>query len=113
MKEIVTLRIYFEYGQKTKGHSFWKKLHSGGFDRELLKKAKAFDLHQVLNFTVSKGYFNHAEIQWGQSESMHFRHPQVIEILDTEIKIMDFIKKEEILLQETKLVMVKNEIVML
>ncbi|WP_372756185.1 DUF190 domain-containing protein [Labilibaculum sp.] len=113
MKDFVTLRIYFEHGQKAKGHSFWKKLHAPAFDREILKRAKAFDLYQVLNFNVSKGYLNGAAIQWGHAESLHFRHPQVMEIIDREEKIMAFVKQEESLLKETKLLLVKNEMLVL
>jgi PII-like signaling protein len=113
MKDFATLRIYFEHGKKIHGHSFWKKLHAPTFDREILKRAKAFDLYQVLNFNVSKGYLKGADIQWGHAENVHFRHPQVIEIIDTESRIMDFVTKQKTFLQEANLVLVKSEIAIL
>ena len=47
--------------------SFWKKITSSDFSTELIKRAKALNLEQVLSFNVMKGYFNKGEIHWGIS----------------------------------------------
>ena len=110
MKNFITVRIYFEYGLKVKNQTLWQKLFSDDFAMTLMKKAKAFDLHQVLNFNVNKGYFNKGSIRWGNKEVKHFRHPHVFEIFDTERKIYDFLKEQESLLKDSMVVIVKNEI---
>lgn len=110
IKNLITIRIYFENGQKIKNQSFWKKLYSSDFSTELMKRAKALGLKQVLHLNVSKGYFNSQEINWGVSEIRHFKHPHLIEIIDGEAKINQFLKEEQRLLQESSILMVKNEV---
>ena len=110
MKHFITVRIYFEYGQKTKGLSFWKKLYSSDFSTELMKRAKAFGLHQVLHLNVSKGYLNGQKINWGTNEIRHYKHPHLIEIIDVEEKILTFLNKEDLLLKDTKVIVVKDTI---
>lgn len=112
MMEFITIRIYFEYGYKIKNQSFWKKIYSPDFSTELMKRAKDFDLKQVLHLNVSKGYFNNQKIQWGIDEIRHFKHPHIIEIMDTESKINQFVEEEDSLLMETHIVIVKNEVLM-
>lgn len=110
MKNHITIRVYFEYGQKIKNLSFWNRLKAGDFASELIKKAKAFDLEQALNFNVSKGYFEKGKIHWGISETRHFKHPHVVELTDTEDRINNFLQHQKGLLEETKIVLVKSEI---
>lgn len=112
MKNFITIRIYFEYGQKINNQSFWKKLYASDFSTELMKKAKVFGLEQVLHLNVSKGYLNNQKVNLGTSEIRHSKHPHLIEITDSELKINKFLDEEKILLQETKMLIVKNEVLM-
>ena len=110
MKEFVTIRVYFEYGQKIKDQSFWKKMYAPDFSTEIIKRAKAFGLKQVLHLNVSKGYLSDQKVHWGISEIRHFKHPHLIEISDSELKINQFLDEEKQLLDATKVLMVKSEI---
>tara|TARA_R110002049_G_scaffold308805_1_gene514138 strand:- start:2743 stop:3084 length:342 start_codon:yes stop_codon:yes gene_type:complete len=112
MKDFITIRIYFEYGQKVKDHSFWKKLYSSDFSTEIMKRAKAFGLHQVLHLNVSKGYLANQKINWGMNEIRHYKHPHLIEIIDTEEKINQFLEEQKNLLQTATILLVKNEVLM-
>ncbi|WP_194851505.1 DUF190 domain-containing protein [Nonlabens antarcticus] len=111
MKNLITIRIYFEYGQKVNGLSFWKKIYSSDFTTELIKRAKVSNLHQVLHLNVNKGYLANQTIHWGTSEIKHFKHPHLIEITDSELKINKFIDEQKDLLQNTQILIVKNEII--
>lgn len=110
MKDFITIRIYFEYGQKIKNESFWKKIYGSDFSTELMKRAKSFGLHQVLHLNVSKGYLNDQKINWGIHEIHHYKHPHLIEITDAEFKINQFLEEQKNLLSETKILIVKNEV---
>ncbi|WP_435136209.1 DUF190 domain-containing protein [Formosa sp. A9] len=112
MNTLTTIRIYFEYGKTLKNVSFWKKLHAADFASEILKRAKANNLKQALQFNVSKGYLNQANIHWGHTEVKQAKHPQIIELTDTQERIEQFLNSEKALLEDTMVVMVKNEIVM-
>ena len=110
MKDFITIRIYFEYGQKIDNSSFWKKIYASDFSTELIKRAKAFGLHQVLHLNVSKGYLNNQKVNWGVSETPHYKHPHLIEIVDSEVKINQFLEEQKNLLQATTNLIVKNEV---
>ncbi len=113
MNKLVTLRIYFESGQKIKDRSFWKKLYSSDFSSELIKRAKAADLKQVLHLNVSKGYFNNQKINWGISEIRHVKHPHIIEIVDEETKINQFLEAQKIFLADTQIILIKSEVLLI
>ena len=112
MKDSITIRIYFENGQKISAPSFWKRIFSSDFSTEVMNRAKAFGLHQVLHLNVSKGYLNNQQINWGRSEIRQFKHPHLIEITDSEFKLNQFLKEQKNFLQETKILIVKSEVSM-
>ena len=112
MKDFITIRIYFEYGQKIKNESFWKKLYGSDFSTELMKRAKAFGLKQVLHLNVNKGYLINQKMNWGTHEIRHYKHPHLIEIIDSEVKINQFLDEQKELLHESTVLMVKNEVVL-
>lgn len=110
MKDLITVRIYFEYGQKINHKSLWKKLSSSDFSTELIKRAKAFELQQVLHLNVSKGYLDHQKINWGASEIRHNKHPHLIEITDSQIKLNQFLDQQRDLLNEATVLITKSEV---
>ena len=112
MKTVTTIRIYFEYGKKRKDVPFWKTLHESDFGTIVIKKAKAANLNQVLQFNVSKGYFDSKKINWGLSDVQHFKHPQIIEITDTLERIEHFLEVEKLFFADTSIYIIKNEMVL-
>lgn len=110
MENKVTIRLYFEYGKKAKGLSFWKRIWNNSFITELLKRAKEKGIEQVICFSVSKGYLQNQPIQWGITEIISAKHPQCIEMTDFESKITSFLNEQNQLLDKQKIILVKNEI---
>lgn len=102
--------MYFEFGKKEKGLSFWKRIWKNSFSTELLKRAKEKDIEQVICFTVSSGYLQNRPIQWGMTEIVSAKHPQCIEMTDLESKIIAFVDEQKQLLGKQKVILVKNEI---
>lgn len=113
MKNRVTIRLYFEYGEKAKGLSFWKRIWNNNFSAELLKKAKEKGIEQVIYFNVTKGYFQNQAIQWGIGEIPSSKYPQCIEMTDCESKIVSFVKEQKTLLDKQQIILVKNEIIII
>ena len=62
-------------------------------------------LHQVL-------HLNNQIISWGISETRHHNHPHLIEIIDSESKINQFLDEQRNMLQETKVLIVKNKVLL-
>ena len=112
MKDFITIRIYFEYGQKIHSQTFWKKMFSSDFSTELMKRAQVFGLKQVLHLNVNKGYLINQKVNWGTHEIRHYKHPHLIEIIDSESKINQFLEEQKELLHETNILVVKNEVLM-
>lgn len=112
MKDLITIRIYFEMGQKIDKTTFLKKIFPTDFSAELMKRAKNFGMSQVLHLHVSKGYLDHQDINWGISEIRHHKHPHIIEIVDSEEKINAFLEAEKTLLNDTHIIIVKNNILL-
>ncbi len=112
MKDLVTIRIYFRYGHQLKNQSFWKKLFSPDFSTALMKSAKNFGLEQVLHLNVTNGYLDNQEINWGMNEIRHHKHPHLIEITDSEIKINQFLATHKESLEVTKVFIVKSEVLL-
>lgn len=112
MNDFITIRIYFENGQKIKNLSFWGKLNSSNFSSEVMRRAKAFGLHQVLHLNVNKGYLDNQQINWGIGEIRHLKHPHLIEIIDSEIKINRFLEEQKDLFEAIRILMVKNEVLL-
>jgi len=110
MKNKTTIRLYFEYGKKAKGLSFWQRIWNNSFSTELLKRAKAKGIEQVICFNVTKGYLQNQPIQWGITEIVSAKHPQCIEMSDLESKIISFLNEQKQLLDKQKIILVKNEI---
>lgn len=110
MKNKTTIRLYFEYGKKAKGLSFWKRIWNNSFSAELLKRAKEKGIEQVICFNVTKGYLQNQPIQWGISEIPSSKHPQCIEMTDFESKITSFLNEQKQLLDKQEIILVKNEI---
>lgn len=110
MKDLITIRIYFESGQKIEEQTFWRKFFSPDFSSELIKRAKSFGIEQVIHLHVSKGYVNNQKINWGVSEIRHYSHPHLIEIIDTEAKINQFLEEQKLLIQGIKVIIVKSEV---
>lgn len=110
MKNKVTIRLYFEYGKKADGISFWKSIWNNNFSTELLKRAKEKGVEQVICFNVTKGYLQNRSIQWGITEIISAKHPQCIEMTDFESKIISFLNEQKQLLDKQKIILVKSEI---
>lgn len=110
MKNKTTIRLYYEFGKKAKGLSFWKRIWNNDFSTELLKRAKEKRIEQIICFNVTKGYLLNQPIQWGITETVSAKHPQCIEMTDFESKITSFLNEQKQLLDKQKIILVKNEI---
>lgn len=113
MNNIITVRVYFEHGEKIKGLTFRQRLFHGGFAHYMLKAAKKDGIKQAICFPVTSGYLSHqTRIHVENTESISFRHPQCIELTDEEDKIKSFIDAYKAHFTDTDVFIVKNEIVL-
>ena len=108
MKTLVTIRIYFEYGQKIKGLSWSQKLFNSDFATEVIKRAQASGIEQALHFNVSKGYLKNEKVSWENTDIKPLKHPHMVELTDTQEKIDAFMIAEKELLTAASVLLIKN-----
>jgi PII-like signaling protein len=107
----ITVRIYFEQGQKIKGLTFWKKLFYNSFSHYILKAAKEADIKQAISFHVTAGYLaHHSRIRIEHPEALSLKHPQCVELLGEKEKIYFFINKHKSQFHSNQIVIVEDKI---
>lgn len=69
-------------------------MYASDFSAELMKRAKAFVLHQVLHLNVDKSYLDNQMINWGTNEIRHHKYPHLIEIKILKLESINFSKSK-------------------
>lgn len=105
-KSTVIARIYFEYGASVKKQSFWKKLWNNSLGEFLLKKARESNIEQANIFIAKSGYLNYKDISYNISEIPALNNPACLELVDSEIKINQFLEHNRDNLKQAKIILV-------
>jgi PII-like signaling protein len=85
------LRIYIDNQDKFEGHPLWE---------EILKKTKELDIAGATVFKGVAGIGAHSELRSFNVFTISQELPLVIEIIDSEEKIIDFIDKIDFMIYE-------------
>lgn len=88
---IVALRLYFPLATRTNATRFWHHLSAPALAHHLLSVAKKADIMQAMLHNVSAGYLPGQRMSHGHPELSGMRHPQCLELLDTEQRLRDFL----------------------
>jgi PII-like signaling protein len=96
------LRLYFEHGTPVAGRTGWRKLLGQSLAHELLKAAKAQGIEQAIAFNVTAGYLRGDALHHGHHEHMPLKHPQCVELLDSPDQIAHFLKEQQPLLTQVR-----------
>jgi len=89
-QHIAALRLYFPTASKAKISRFWHHLSAPELAHHLLTVAKKANLFQATLHRVSSGYLQGERISHHHPELTHMRHPQCLELLDTEERLRNF-----------------------
>lgn len=108
-ENMLTIRIYFEYGTIAKHLSFWQRIWDNKFSTELLKRAKEADLVQALVFNVTRGYLKN-QIICNVAEITPPDLPQCVEITDVSEKVDAFLKGNADFLASSSIVVLKEKV---
>lgn len=87
---VMALRLYFPSGSRANPTRFWHHLSAPALAQHLLAAAKQAHLQQVLLYQVASGYLKGERVTHHQIDGSHMRHPQCLELIDTEMQLRAF-----------------------
>ncbi|QOD84310.1 hypothetical protein [Chromobacterium haemolyticum] len=89
-QHIVALRLYFPMASKAKATRFWHRLSAPALALRLLTLAQLAKILQATLHPVSAGYLPGQRLSHSHPELTGMRHPQCLELLDSEQRLRDF-----------------------
>ncbi|RMK68531.1 hypothetical protein IPC87_14870 [Pseudomonas aeruginosa] len=89
-QHIAALRLYFPIATKAKVTRFWHHLSAPALAHHLLTVAKKANIVQAMLHQISSGYLPGERLSHHHPELTGMRHPQCLELLDTEQRLRDF-----------------------
>ncbi|MBN6111875.1 hypothetical protein [Xanthomonas bonasiae] len=87
---IAALRLYFPISSKAGATRFWHRLTAPALADHLLAVARKARIVQAVLHQVSHGYLPGERLSHHHPELTGMRHPQCLELLDTEQRLRDF-----------------------
>ncbi|MFT3721785.1 hypothetical protein [Pseudorhodoferax sp.] len=89
-QQLAALRLYFPVATRARATRFWHHLSAPALAQHLLKAAQDAKLLQAMLHPVSSGYLPGGRMSHHHPELNGMRHPQCLELLDSEHRLRDF-----------------------
>ena len=103
------LRIYMPIRAKRKGKlTFWQKFSGASLSTYLLNEAKSFGIEQAIFQRSSGGYLNGQKLVFDISEIAPLDLPQVVELVDKEDRLREFVEKFKNQITDCRVVLFKT-----
>jgi len=110
MNDLASLRLYFPLSAKAKGTRFWHRLSAPNLAHHLLSYARRTGIHQAILHQVSAGYLPGEKLSHHFADGASMRHPQCLELIDSEAKLRKFIGDHEHELHKVEAVLFRCEL---
>ncbi|KPY36398.1 hypothetical protein ACTACM_13460 [Pseudomonas fragariae (ex Marin et al. 2024)] len=107
---LTALQLYFPGASRARVTSFWHHLSAPALAQHLLKVAQKAKIEQVMLKTISAGYLPSYRISHHHPELGDMRHPQCLELLDTEDKLRAFLRDHADELRKVRAVLLLCEL---
>lgn len=91
-QRIAALRLYFPLATRTRATRFWHRLSAPALAHHLIAVAKRSNIMQAMLHHVSRGYLPGERLSHQHPEISGMRHPQCLELVDTEERLRDFMR---------------------
>ncbi|BDH46965.1 hypothetical protein TUM12370_30090 [Salmonella enterica subsp. enterica serovar Choleraesuis] len=88
---IAALRLYFPVSLKVTKKNGWARFGNPTLASYLLEAAKQAGIQQVILHPINSGYLPGERLSHYHPELMNMKHPQCLELLDTEQKLREFL----------------------
>ncbi|MBJ9965674.1 hypothetical protein [Burkholderia seminalis] len=90
---VAALRLYFPTATRAKVTRFWHHLSAPALAQHLLAAAKQAHILQAMLHRVSSGYLPGERMSHQHPELTGMRHPDCLELLDTEQRLREFMQE--------------------
>lgn len=110
MKDLAALRLYFPLSAKAKATRFWHRLSAPNLAHHLLSYARRTGIHQAILHHVSAGYLPGEKLSHHVPDGGSMRHPQCLELIDSEAKLRKFLVDHEHELHKVQVVLFRCEL---
>lgn len=107
---IAALRLYFPSGAKARVTRFWHRLSAPALAHHLLAVAHKGRIMQAMLHPVSGGYLPGRRLSHHHPELTGLRHPQCLELIDTEQRLRDFLREHAGELRQVYAVLLLGEL---
>lgn len=107
---LAALRLYFPGATRAKARRFWHHLSAPALVHHLLDAARRANIVQAMVHPISAGYLPGERLSHHHPELTGMRHPQCLELLDTEVRLRAFIFAHAEELRKVHVVLLKCEL---
>jgi hypothetical protein len=90
-QRIAALRLYFPLATRARATRFWHHLSAPALAHHLIDVAKRANILQAMLHHISSGYLPGERLSHHHPEISGMRHPQCLELVDTEARLRQFI----------------------
>ena len=110
MSELTALRLYFPVSAKAKATRFWHRLSAPALAHHLLAVARRAGIQQAMLHHIDAGYLAGEKLSVHHPEVSSMRHPQCLELIDTEKHLRKYLHDHAEELQKVRAVLFKCEL---
>ncbi|QXZ14641.1 DUF190 domain-containing protein [Pseudomonas sp. AO-1] len=109
-KHITALHLYFPAASRAKVTRFWHRLSPPVLAHHLLNVARRANIKQAMLRSISAGYLPGQRLSHHHPEVSSMRHPQCLELLDTEERLRAFMHEHAEELRKVRAVLLLCEL---
>jgi len=91
--DLTALRLYFPANSRAKATRFWHRLSAPALAQHLLTVARRSGIQQALLYQIGSGYLPGERLTHHHLEGHAMRHPQCLELLDSEQRLRAFMQE--------------------
>jgi len=88
--KVMALRLYFPTRSRAAATRFWHRLSAPALAQHLLAAAKRAHVQQALLYQVASGFLKGERVTHHHIDVSDMRHPQCLELIDTEMQLRAF-----------------------
>ncbi|MFL9989601.1 hypothetical protein [Paraburkholderia sediminicola] len=92
-QRIVALRLYFPLATRARATRLWHRLSAPALAHHLIAVAKRSNIMQAMQHHISSGYLPGERLSHQHPEINGMRHPECLELVDTEERLRDFMSE--------------------
>lgn len=107
---VAALRLYFPVGSRAKISRFWHHLSAPALAHHLLTVARHAKIDQAILYQVTSGYLPGERLSHHHPEVVTMKHPQCLELIDSEDRLRAFMHEHAEELQKVRAVLFQCEL---